>query len=300
MRFVVDEAFHGALLRSFLKKKVGISTALLSRLKNNERGILQNGVRVTVRTVLQAGDVIDLAIEDEMPNEKILPQELAFGVLFENADITVINKPPFMATHPSSGHYTDTLANALVYHYGGNFHARFVNRLDRNTSGVVLVAKNALSAGALSGAMAAGEMQKTYLAVVSGEVLSPCVIDLDIRRKPESIMLRESCEKGQGDRAVTILEPLFADREYSLVKLTPKTGRTHQLRVHLSAIGHPILGDELYGAASALIPRQALHAAVLSFPLPVTGEKMTVKAPLPPDICNLLAAKGWEVPDLGG
>lgn len=297
MRFLVDESYDGALLRSYLKKEVHISTALLSRLKNNERGILQNGVRVTVRAVLHTGDVIDLAIEDETPNSKVLPQALDVKILFENKELVVLNKPPFMATHPSSGHYTDTLANALVHRFGGNFHARFINRLDRNTSGVVLVAKNALSAGALSGAMAAGEMQKTYFAVVSGGVFASGSIDCDIRRKPESIMLREACAKGEGDRALTLYEPVFSDEEYSFVKLMPKTGRTHQLRVHLAAIGHPILGDELYGTGCPWIPRQALHAAELSFPLPGGEGRMTVKAPLPPDIRQLLIRKGWEVPE---
>ena len=145
--------------------------------------------------------------------------------------------------------------------------------------------------------MAAGEMQKTYFALVSGLLSASGEIDLDIRRKPESIMLREACAKGQGDRALTLFEPIFWDADYSFVKLTPRTGRTHQLRVHLAAIGHPILGDELYGTESALIPRQALHAATLSFPLPGVREEMTVSAPLPPDICKLLAKKGWEVPE---
>lgn len=297
MRFAVGEAYDGALLRSFLKKEVGISTALLSRLKNHEQGILQNGKRVTVRAVLRQGDVIDLAVEDETPNEKVVPEATAVEVLFENSDLAVLNKPPFMATHPSSGHYTGTLANALVHRYGGNFHARFINRLDRNTSGVVLVAKNALSAGALSGAMAAGNMQKTYFAVVEGELQSPGRIDADIRRKPDSIMLRETCPKGEGDASLTLFEPVFADREYTLLRLTPKTGRTHQLRVHLASIGHPILGDELYGKGSALISRQALHAARLCFPLPGSGEPKTVVAPFPGDLRALFERKGWEVRD---
>ena len=121
MRFAVGEAYDGALLRSFLKREVGISTALLSRLKNHEQGILQNGKRVTVRAILRQGDVIDLAVEDEAPNEKVVPEATAVEVLFENSDLAVLNKPPFMATHPSSGHYTGTLANALVHRYGGNF-----------------------------------------------------------------------------------------------------------------------------------------------------------------------------------
>lgn len=295
MRFVVERSYDGELLRTFLKKKVGISAALLAHLKNNEQGILQNGIRVTVRAVLHTGDVIDLAVEDETQNEKVLPEEIPVEAVFETPALVVLNKPPFMATHPSSGHYTGTLANALVFRYGSRFHARFINRLDRNTSGLVLVAKEPLAAAALSRSMARGEIHKTYLALVEGRIEAPGRIETGIRRKPGSIMIRETCPVEEGDHSLTEYTPLYADREYTLLRLTPRTGRTHQLRVHLAGIGHPILGDDLYGNASPLIARQALHAAVLCFREP-GGEDVTVYAPLPEDMRALLLRKGWEVP----
>lgn len=297
MRFLIDESYNGELLRAFLRREVGVSTALLSRLKHHPRGILQNGNRVTVRALLHTGDVIDLAIEDEAKNEKILPQDLPITVLYEESGFALFDKPPFMATHPSSGHYTDTLANALVFRYGEQFCARFINRLDRNTSGVVLVAKEALSAAALSRSMARGEMQKTYLALVAGQVSGDGRIETDIRRVPQSIMLRETCPRGEGDHALTEYELLAGDSDYSLLRLHPHTGRTHQLRVHLASIGHPILGDELYGSASPLIGRQALHAAALQFTAP-SSRVLRVAAPIPPDIRALISQKGWEVPPL--
>lgn len=296
MRFVVDETYNGALLRTFLKQKVGVSGALLAHLKNNAHGILQNGTRVTVRAVLHTGDVIDLSVEDETLNEKVLPENIPVEVLFETNALTVLNKPPFMATHPSSGHYTGTLANALVFRYGSFFHARFVNRLDRNTSGLVLVAKEPLAASALSRSMARGEIQKTYLALVEGRVDQPGRIETGIRRTPGSIMTRETCPLGQGDASLTEYVPLYADTDYTLLRLTPRTGRTHQLRVHLASIGHPILGDDLYGNATPLIARQALHAAMLHFREP-NGEERTIFAPLPEDMRALLSRKGWEVPE---
>ena len=207
----------------------------------------------------------------------------------------VLDKPPFMATHPSSGHYTGTLANALVARYGTLFHARFINRLDRNTSGVVLVARDPLSASALSRSMAKGEMQKTYFALVTGKMPPAGCIETGIRRRPESIMLRETCAIGEGDWSRTEYETIYADEAYSLVRLMPKTGRTHQLRVHMAHVGHPLLGDDLYGDGEGMA-RHALHAAVLRFPW--NGEEIEVRAPLPLDMKQKIAELGREATEL--
>jgi 23S rRNA pseudouridine1911/1915/1917 synthase len=201
-----------------------------------------------------------------------------------------------MPTHPSHGHYDDTLANVLYYHYGQSdpaFRPRFINRLDRNTSGVVLVAKHTLAAASLSQSMAKGEMQKTYLALVKGRVEGPLRIEGGIRRRAESIIFREVCAPGEGDYALTEARPLFATENASLVLLTPKTGRTHQLRVHMASVGHPLLGDDLYGAEDG-IPRHLLHAANLRFPLPRKGQTLSVTAPLPPDFEAALRTLGKE------
>ena len=202
-----------------------------------------------------------------------------------------------MPTHPSHGHFEDTLANALAYRYakdGVPFRPRFVNRLDRNTTGLVLVAKHALAAAQLGASMARGEIRKSYLALVGGRIDAPRVIESGIRRREESIIFREVCPIGEGDLAKTEVQPLWWSEELSLVRLIPHTGRTHQLRVHLSSIGHPLLGDELYGGDLARMRRHALHAATLCFPQPRTGEIVTVRAPLPDDMAELISSLGEE------
>lgn len=289
MQFVITEQENGKTVRDFLKMR-GVSAALGARLKRLPQGIVLNGTRVTVRAVLKTGDRLVLAIEDDEKNEKLLPFETAVEIVLEIADFLVVNKPPFMPTHPSHGHFCDTLANALVWHYRDipQFRPRFVNRLDRNTSGAVLVAKHALSAARLSGAMARGEIEKTYYAVVCGTIQGETVLKTGIRRQTESIIFREVCEEAQGDLAITHITPLCTKNGYTLVRLTPKTGRTHQLRVHLAHLGTPIVGDDLYGAASPLIARHALHAAELCFPLPNGGKMVRIFAPIAPDMAALI------------
>ncbi len=294
MRFTVTEADEGRLLRAFLRDR-GVSAALLSKLKRDPQGILQNGTRVTVRAVLHAGDRIELAVEDTAPPVHILPRPLPLEVLCKTPDYAVLNKSADMPTHPSHGHFEDTLANALVYHFSTPqqpFCPRFINRLDRNTTGVVLVAMHALAASALSKSMAAGEMQKRYLALVHGRVEGPRVIESGIRRRTESIIYREVCPVGEGDLAVTQMELLAASEDISLVRLSPLTGRTHQLRVHMAHIGHPLLGDTLYGKEDGF-PRHALHAASLSFSAP-SGERISIFAPLPADMRAVIETLGKE------
>lgn len=296
MRYTVDEAYHGRTVREYLRA-VGVSSALLARLKRCENGILLNGTRVTVRAVLSAGDVLELAIEDVASSDRIVPTEMPLDILFEDNDLLVINKAANTPTHPSHGHFTDTLANGLAYYFaarGESFCPRFINRLDRDTTGVVLVARHALSAAVLSRAMAACGIDKRYLALVHGKVIEPRVIEGGIRRAAESIIFREVCEVEEGDYAKTEVIPLLAAEKVSLVRLIPHTGRTHQLRVHMASVGHPLLGDGLYGYEDDGFGRHALHAAHLSFPHPVTGETVRVSAPLPPDMLQMIKALGKE------
>lgn len=295
MRFFVKNEEDGKLLRSFLAER-GITGALLSKLKRREDGLLQNGCRVTVRAVLHAGDVLDLGIEDDTPSAGVVPRPLPLSVLMEGEGFLALNKPAEMPTHPSHGHFEDTLANALVYHYtrpDAPFVPRFINRLDRNTTGVVLVARDALSAVTLSRAMAEGKIRKQYLALVHGRLTAPVTVDADIRRRAESIIFREACARGEGERALTYAAPVFVGDEVTLVRLSPQTGRTHQLRVHMAHIGHPLLGDELYGRADGF-PRHALHAIALRFPAPDGAGEITVRAPLPPDMLAYVQTMGKE------
>ena len=291
MQFLIDEKDDGRLVRTYLGAH-GVSAGLLARLKRLENGILQNGVRVTVRAVLHKGDLWEIAVEDVAPPPRVVPIDLPIDILLETEDVLVANKPADMPTHPSHGHFEDTLANALVYRYSmpnAPFVPRFINRLDRNTTGLVLVARHALSAGELSRAMVQGEIRKTYIALVHGEMHAPCRIETGIRRREESIITREVCEVGLGDLAITEAEPLCCSDGITAVLLKPMTGRTHQLRVHMAHIGHPLLGDELYGIGEAdLFPRHALHAVSLSFPSPRGGGRVCVSAPLPADMREVL------------
>lgn len=295
MQFTVGADGEGKLLRNFLRE-CGVSAALLAKLKRREDGILQNGAHVTVRAVLHEGDLIDLAVEDREASPHVAPRDLPVEILLHTADFTVANKPCDMPTHPSHGHHEDTLANALAFRFSAAdapFRPRFINRLDRNTTGVVLVANHALAAIYLSRAMAEGRIQKTYLALVHGRVAEDCCIETGIRRREGSTMLREVCSLEQGAPSVTRMSVIYQSNDVSLVKLTPMTGRTHQLRVHMAHLGHPLLGDELYGIEDDF-PRHALHAFTLEFPAPKTGERVFVRAPLPEDMQKRIALLGEE------
>ena len=296
LRFDITEQDSGKLLRTYLREQ-GVSGALSSRLKRTEQGIVLNGTRVTVRAVLAAGDVLELAIEDQAASDHVVPRDFPLSPLLETEDLLVINKPAFMPTHPSHGHFEDTLANGLAYRYsveGVAFRPRFINRLDRNTTGAVLVARHALAAAVLSDHMASGRIHKTYLALVKGCVNAPAMIESGIRRRSESIILRETCPKGEGDDSKTELIPLVSGEAFSLVRLIPHTGRTHQLRVHMASVGHPLLGDELYGSEDPHMRRHALHAATLRFPDPRTGQELLVRAPLPLDMWEEIQYLGGE------
>lgn len=295
MQFFVEERADGKLLRHFLRER-GVSATLLAKLKRREGGILQNGTPVTVRAVLRAGDVITLGVEDREGSDHVAPRDLPVEILLRTTDFTVANKPANMPTHPSHGHHEDTLANALAFHLSTEnapFRPRFINRLDRNTTGVVLIANHALAASALSRAMVAGEIKKSYLALVHGAVKVPVHLETGIRRREESIIIREVCEVGEGELAITDVTPLAAGEDFSLVHLAPQTGRTHQLRVHMAHLGHPLLGDELYGISDDF-PRHALHARAMEFPVPQTGERTRVLAPVPEDMMQRIALLGKE------
>lgn len=298
MTIIISEHWNEKTVSDFLKG-VGYSHKAVSRLKRLEDGILLNGVRVTVRAILHTGDTLSLAAEDraEEQNPYLEPVDLPLDVLYEDDGILAVNKPPFMPTHPSMGHTGDTLANAVAFYLTREdrpFVFRAINRLDRDTSGVVLLAKDKFTAAALAGAMSRGGIRKTYLALLCGELPEESgEISTYIRRKATSIITREALPIAEGEDvpagahfALTRYEVIRRYVGYTLVRAFPATGRTHQLRVHFAHIGHPIAGDSLYGSAHPALPGQALHAETLTFPRP-NGE-ITVSAPLPNDLQNLL------------
>lgn len=297
MEIKIEPRYDGTTVREFVKNELGLSRSLLTRLKNMDGGIIQNGIEVTVRSLLHSGDLLTLKLEDSISdvNEFIIPCCLPLDVIYEDNDIIAVNKPSAMPTHPSFGHPCDSLANALTYYYEADsipFVFRAVNRLDCDTSGIVLVAKNQLSAYKLSRQMICGDINKTYIAVASG-TLPPDGDEIIsyIRRKNNSIILREVCSASDegGAFAHTAYKTLAVTGEYSIADVITQTGRTHQIRVHFAHIGHPLVGDYLYGIKNEEgMTHHALHARLLIFTHPSSGERITLRALPPPDIRALI------------
>ena len=295
MEFYITEADDGATVRAFLADRLAPSLKLLKYLKYRDDGILVDGVRVTVRHVLRAGEVLSLALSDRESRSAPDPVPLELPVLYEDDDLVVPDKPAAMPTHPSHDHYRDTVANALAWRYrnaGHPFVFRPVNRLDRDTSGLLLVARNKLAAGRLTEAMRRGEIRKTYLAVLRGEDLPDAGrIEKPLRRSAASIIVREVCRPDDpgAEPSLTEFRVLARGGGHALVEARPLTGRTHQLRVHFASLGHPIAGDDLYGVPDPRAARQMLHARSLAFPHPMRGDRMELTAPLPADLAALAA-----------
>lgn len=289
MEIPISESNAGRTVLELLRRDMKLSTRMLTALKQNPRGILVNGVRVTVRCRPAAGDVLSVDVEREPVREiPIEPVELPLSVLYEDEAVILVNKPSGMPTHPSHGHTRDTLANALFWYYreqGRPFTFRAVSRLDGDTTGVVAVAKSQLAASRLSRAHIAGKIRKLYLACLDGELKpSDGIVTGYIRRLGDSIITRGNFPEGtDSEYAETRYHVLAYDGRHTLVAAMPLTGRTHQLRVHFSFLGCPLCGDEIYGGNHTEIGRQALHALSLSFPHPLKDTTVTVTAPLPAD-----------------
>lgn len=306
MKITIGKDAEGTRLSDYLTGRMKLSHKAISRLKRLENGMVLGGRRVTVRAILHEGDILSLALEDEKSSEGILPVCLPLDILFEDRWLIAVNKPPDMPTHPSHGHFDDTLANALAYYFsekGQPFVFRAINRLDRDTSGVVLVAKDGQTAAKLARQMESGGIRKQYLALLCGILEPPCGrIENYIRRVADSIITREVTEQPLPDAspAITEYRRLAVGPGSTLVAACPMTGRTHQLRVHFSHLGHPIIGDSLYGSPDAFIGRQVLHARSLTFSHPYSGEKMQIVAPLPSDFTEVCQAYGIKIPETAG
>ena len=254
-----------------------MSRRLLTRLKRQNGGITRNGQLIRSIDEVRQGDVIVLSLEDDSflePNGS-----LNVPVVFENDSLVIFDKPSGMPVHPSIRHQGDTLGNYFAHLYP-ELTFRSVNRLDRDTSGLCVIAKDALAAKLLQ-----GSCKKVYYAAVHGIIPESGTIDAPIARERESIILR--CVREDGQRAVTHYKRLKYSDKYSLAEIDLETGRTHQIRVHFAHIGAPLAGDDLYGGLRDDISRQALHCGQLSFREPLTGEPITVSSELPEDIQRL-------------
>lgn len=272
----------GTKIGNFLRR-AGYSRHVIIHLKKTENGILLNGEWAYVGQFLKEGDHLEIRIIESESSEQIVPAELPLDIVYEDEDLLIINKPADMPIHPSINNYDNTLANALMWYYqqkGETFVYRCINRLDRDTTGLLIVAKNMLSGGILSDMSKKREIQREYLAIAEGEVPQEGVIDAPIARKEESVI--ERCvDFEKGDRAVTHYWRLDYRNGYSLVRLKLETGRTHQIRVHMKYIGYPLTGDYLYNPDYRILDHQALHSWKLAFRHPVTGAQMQFKADPP-------------------
>ena len=278
IEFLIDDKSNGMKIRDFLRG-FGVSSSLLTKLKNTENGITKNGEFARAIDELCMGDILKIRIENSghMPS----PSKMDIEICYEDEDILVLNKPPFMPVHESRNHLGDTLSNFVSYHINEDTAFRAVFRLDRDTSGLVLVAKHELSASKL-----AGNIKKDYYAIVQGEIKEGGIIKLPIERCGDSIIKRRVGENGEN--AITHYEPLGTKNSNTLLKINLETGRTHQIRVHFSHIGHPLLGDTLYGGESPLINRQALHCKTIYFTHPITEKETVIECDFPSDIKNLI------------
>lgn len=283
----------GTKIREYLKVELGLSTRLIRSASLGKR-IFVNDEVVKMNRVLNEGEIIkiDLA-KDE--SQDIAPEKMDIDIVYEDEDILVVNKKPFMVVHPTKSYQSGTLANVVINYFmesGQNCIVRLVSRLDMNTSGLIIIAKNQFSHGMLSKEMSENKVEKRYLALVHGIMKEKQgTIDLPIY-KPEGIengIRRVIDERGQ--RSITHYKVVEEYNESSLVECKLETGRTHQIRVHLSHLGHPIYGDTLYGDGDEedLIKRQALHAFGLDFKSPRSGEILSLRAELPDDMKELIS-----------
>lgn len=277
IEFTVTSKDDGKNVGEFLRKS-GVSRRLITKLKRTSGGITLNGAHARTIDIVHAGDIAAIDMQSGEPLDE--NPDLFAPIVYEDDDVIVYNKPFDMPVHPSHRHRYDTLGNLFAsQHKDMTF--RPINRLDKDTSGLCAVAKNSFSAAKLS-----GEIEKTYFAVVCGKLSGSGTINAPIGRCDGSVITREVRPDGQ--RAVTNYTVLDGSEKYTLVRIKLETGRTHQIRVHFAHIGHPLAGDDMYGGDISDITHQALHCGELKFPLPVSGETISLSAPIREDMLALL------------
>lgn len=281
---------EGLEIKDIMRNHFDFSARLRNKIKR-EKLVLLNDKQTAGWITPKVGDVIRITLPDEKSHFE--PQAIPLYPVFEDDDILIINKQPGLIVHPTKGHPSGTVANALMHYMeqtNQSFKIRFVNRLDMDTSGLLVIAKNAYCQNDYTRQMKEHLVEKRYIAIVKGIVESDNgTIDLPIGR-PDPENVRRGVMEG-GSPSVTHYKVCerFPKKDYTMVELLLETGRTHQIRVHMSHIGHPVLGDWLYGGDNILLmERQALHAARLSFTHPITKEKLMLTAPLPDDMKRAL------------
>lgn len=281
---------EGRMVKGILRGSLQLSYTLLKSLKWRENAILLNGQSVHVNAIVHAGDVVSVALSERTPREDLYCENTAApDIVYEDEDLLVLNKPAGVAMHPKADDAAaPSLAVMLTGYLGEGSVPHFVSRLDKGTSGLLIAAKSGYVHDRLRRALHSSELRREYRAVAVGQVTPPCgVIDAPIGRADGSIIRR--CVREDGLVSRTEYEVLQTTERFTLLRLRPETGRTHQLRVHMAYLGHPLAGDWLYGTEDKnLIARPALHSYELWFTQPVTGQEMHFTAPIPQDMQRLL------------
>ena len=287
LTYTITPQEDGMQVLEFLRSK-GFSRHILTSMKPDKEALLVNGMRIGGRGILHAGDLFRVCVMETGSVEGIVPTPLPLNILYEDEDILVLNKPADMPVHPSIGNYTNTLANAAAFYFQQKNELcpfRCINRLDRDTSGSLILAKNALSAAILSAQMRNREIRRTYLAVVCDVTPPSGTVSAPIGRVSDSVIQRQ-VDPEHGESAVTHYERLAVRNDHSLLEIHLETGRTHQIRVHMGYIGHPLPADYLYHPVYDHFKRQPLHSFQLNFRHPLTGKDLCFTAPVPKDMAQ--------------
>lgn len=282
--FTVGAENGGQTLKTFLRRECGLSARSMTVLKYAGMGITRSGTELRAHDIVRTGDRIEIQLPRE--TNDIPPVEGELDILYEDRYLLIVNKPAAMPVHPTKVHQLDTLANIVAYHQqkrGEVYTFRALNRLDKDTSGCVLIAKDRVAYAQVLPTIA-----KRYIAVCEGMIASEGTINAPIALQEGSTMRR--CVRADGAAAVTHYRPIKSGSGHTLCELCLETGRTHQIRCHMSHIGHPLAGDDLYGGSRRYIHRQALHCAFVRFCHPVTHEEMAVEAAVPTAFEAILSA----------
>lgn len=289
LSYQIDKDEHYDNVLHVLKEQFLLSDRLITKLKKANK-IYLNSLPTYTKKSVTVGDTVSVLIDFEEDNSNIVASNIPLNIIYEDDYLLVLNKPANIAIHPSILHFDNSLSNGVKFYFdklGLKKKIRIVNRLDRNTSGIVVFAKNEYIQECLIKQMKTKELKKEYLAIAKGILESKSgTLNFPIARKEGSII--ERTVSSDGDSAITHYDVVKEFNNLSLVHIVLETGRTHQIRVHFSYIGHPILGDTLYGSPSKLINRQALHSYKLTFIHPVTKKVVSLEAPLPNDIKNII------------
>lgn len=285
LEYKIDNTDNNKTIEQFLKQK-GFPRNVIIQMKKTNEGICRNGIWAYTIDKLANGDTLRLIIDKEIASSNIEPVNLPFEIIHEDEDILVVNKPYNMPVHPSINNYDNSLANAIMYYYKDyDFVFRCINRLDKDTSGLTIIAKNSLSGAILSQSVSKRQIHRTYTAICSGETKISGTIMAPISRK-EASTIERCVDFTNGEAAITHYKRIAYDaqKDLSLVQLQLETGRTHQIRVHMKYINHPLIGDFLYNPDYRYITRQALNSSEIEFTHPITNQKMHFHIPLPSDM----------------